>query len=281
MSPSFPAHGDGLAQMAAATPAYTECTIDIALRHVFAITLLGSSRNVALAQTCAEERLPCVFTPAVSKDVLDPAQLAKISHSAPTLLGARSSIIQHNLTAGEFALSLSHRNVYDTIILNQIPCAIVFESDAALVRGFAMQLRSLHLPAELDLLKLESCNRATGARGSSASATPTMTTRLARGQGFGWGAAAYLVTARGARLLRALQTPVWLQADAAFRVLDPRNNRHLNEALAALAANPGRWNVTNPGLRPIEIFHSVPFLAWQRYACGESIEREGAAVVWG
>ena len=60
-------------------------------------------------------------------------------------------------TAGEFSLALAHRSVYDSILLEGLPCALVFENDVVLARGFAPRLRRLSLPAGLDVLKLENC----------------------------------------------------------------------------------------------------------------------------
>ena len=37
-----------------------------------------------------------------------------------------------NLSAGDFACAMAHRNVYDRMMLNSLPCALVFENDIKL-----------------------------------------------------------------------------------------------------------------------------------------------------
>ena len=53
---------------------------------------------------------------------------------------------RHNLSAGEFGVSLAHRNAYDQVLLNALPCAIVLENDASLGVGFAQLLYELSVP---------------------------------------------------------------------------------------------------------------------------------------
>ena len=78
--------------------------------------------------------------------------------------------------------------------------AIVLENDAVLSSRFVRGLRSLPLPADLDLVKLEGCM-------SEAYQNPDVApdhVKLTEREG-GWCSAAYLVTFAGAALLRASQ----------------------------------------------------------------------------
>ena len=225
------------------------CSIQLALQHVLVITTLNSSRNQHMKNTCSNAAISCTMFPAMSKELVDLQKLRAASYAAPPLLRSTSTIPRHNLTAGEFALSITHRNAYDALLLNRWPCALILENDAAFRASFATQIQALYLPPTFDVIKLEACN-------SQQEAAQNIRVRLAHGQG-GWCTAAYMVSYQGAKLLRSLQTPVWLVSDGAFRVLDPRNNRHLEGTLNKTAA-------TTSGLRPIEIYHTVPPLAWQQ-----------------
>ena len=220
--------------------------------------------------------------PAVTKASVDvKAQFAIAMKDAPPVLPLRTTIIHSNLTAGELALALSHRNIYDAVLMNRLPCALVLESDAAFIDGFGERLRAMALPARFDVLKLEGCNGESAAHPAEASANATAPPfRAARGQG-GWCSAAYLLSWQGARLLRALQTPVWLQSDGAFRALDPLNNRQLDAALARMSSDP-KWNATlterfGGPLRAVRVFHTVPPMAWQRAGATERDKRRDEA----
>ena len=58
------------------------------------------------------------------------------------------------MTAVEFALSLSHCNLYDLVLLNRLSCAMLLDHDGAFASHFATHVRSL-----FEVLKLELCNR--------------------------------------------------------------------------------------------------------------------------
>ena len=247
---------------------YMPCSTSLALQHTFVITTLESTRNADHMEACWSAGLGCIEFPAVAKDALDLPKLVSASYGATKLLPTASRIPRHNLSAGMYAVSLSHRNVYDAILMNQWPCALIFENDAAFRKDFVPRFRSLSLPQAFDVLKLEYC----GFESDVVDAQP----RVMHGQG-GWCSAAYLITMDGAKLLRSLQTPVWLQSDGAFRVLDYRNNRALNATLERLAADgheqAGHKRYTSQ-LRPIRIYHVVPPLVWQRGAWSFS-EKDG------
>jgi hypothetical protein len=134
--------------------------------------------------------------------------------------------------------------------LNQVPCALVLENDAVLSSSFTTRLRSVQLPTQFDVIKLEGCNKP---QPHGAKSVPKVTS----GQG-GWCSAAYLVSLEGAQLLRKLQTPIWLAADGAFRFADISYNRNKNLG-GVLARN---------GARFIRVFHVVPLLAWQHAEFG-------------
>ena len=64
------------------------------------------------------------------------------------------------MTAVEFALSLSHRNLYDLVLLNRLSCAMILDNDGAFTSHFATHVRSLEMQwSQFEVLKLELCNR--------------------------------------------------------------------------------------------------------------------------
>jgi hypothetical protein len=154
-SPFDPIHG----VLDAAEPPSATCTAELALQHVFAITTLESSRNANLRHQCTQAGLRCRYVPAVRANELAVMRLREAVFKQVSRF-KRALWWTHPLnngTAGEFALALSHRNVFDAVILEQLPCAIVLENDAVLAPGFVPRLLSLQLPAVFDLGKLEGC----------------------------------------------------------------------------------------------------------------------------
>ena len=144
--------------------------------------------------------------------------------------------------------------MYDRVLLNELPCALVLENDAKLASAFAQRLHALSVPwEEVDLLKLGSCEIAPANHGAHATATPhdwvRRPLRLVAGSG-GWCTSGYIITQRAARIVRDVQTPVWTVADGALRLWD-------NSTRAAVRMRSG---ASPPALR---VRHTLPFVVTQ------------------
>ena len=151
------------------------------------------------------------------------------------------------LDHSEVGCALAHRNVYDRVVAESLPCALVLEDDATPTPDFVSALRGLHMPRDgfWDVIKLDNTANLSPDRGmagcvstpgptgvdlamasATASAMASMTTpRTERGGG----CVVYhgLHSLQGARTLRRLQEPLWLAADEVF-----------NEARAATVLEP-------------------------------------------
>jgi len=110
-----------------------------------------------------------------------------------------------------YALSLSHRSTYDVILQNNIPCATIFEDDIRLVEGFARAVRALSLH-NADLVQLETCGCKPKEDEREPRVAPVNQSEAV------FCAGAYIITRRGAQLMRAVQTPIRFVSDDAFNV---------------------------------------------------------------
>ena len=223
------------------------CTPAALTAHAFAIALRGSSRTDYIWHTLtATAGFPILLMPAVDKAEIDTPRLAAGAASFWERDGHKP------LTAGEFACSLSHRMIYDLILLNRWPCALIMESDVELGRRFKKRLAALPLERleqqRFDVLKLEYNN-------GPANWSDGAQQHVFEGRG-GSATAAYVVSHAGALLLRAVHTPVWMNADGA---MDSRHIEHVPNILRRLGRN-----------HTIQLFHANPPMAWQN----KSLARE-------
>ena len=207
-----------MARAAVLPPPATSCTADIAFSHVFAITSAVSLRNSHLKQQCAGEGLRCTLVPDVPKDLLDVTKLQRMARTStfPTMPYI-PSLPRYNLSAGDFACALAHRNVYDLIHMNSIPCALVLENDIKLTSHFEQHVRRLDVAWStsnaFDVLKLQRCvNSDKGPRPIALSRT----IKTMEGHG-GPCTSAYIITLEAARRVRRAQTPGMYP----FRLLSP------------------------------------------------------------
>lgn len=192
------------------------CSVETLLQNAYVISLPGRSTRITM-DGLQKHGIRSTIWPATSKDILDLERLR--SASRPVL--SRSG--HANITVKAFATALSHRSLHDFLIFNHIPCALVAEDDTDTLRDFVPRLSSLMraAPAEFDWIKLLHCS--TLGRGpvpSVASLPPPARTLARAGAGNTCGGAAYVVSFAGARLLRAVQSPVWINADGA---MDPQH----------------------------------------------------------
>lgn len=196
------------------------CTTEIALANVYAITSHDSvARNANLTAACEREQLKCTRIPGVDKRLLDIEALQREAEQTQVLLPEHKPLPRFNLSIGEYAVSLAHRNVLDIVLMNDIACAMVLENDATFAPSFKQRMQASSIPWDsIDVLKLGSC-------ASSANTMPQAAHRerapivVGAGSG-GWCATGYIVTRRGALVLREAQSPVWTVADGVFRLWD-------------------------------------------------------------
>ena len=243
----------------------TTCTAAQLLANVFVVTLPSSARNAAVSASCTQAGLRCVLGFGVEKATLDVAALRREAEAAAR---PGPDVPRASLSAGEFACSLAHRNVYDHLLLNQIACGVVLENDAILGSGFAALLGATPLPP-FDVLKLT--------LGTSFKPYDGVLRKLRAGGGApvvkdglgGWTTTAYAISLEGARRLRQLQTPVFTVSDGLLNFAAHQSPRHREAMRGAGEAPP-----------PLRASHLVPPLAWQADGrTGESEIGEHAADV--
>lgn len=132
------------------------CTYKIALRHIFVITMAGSRRNSHIRETFHNAGLhPQLFVGA-DRTLINIAEVRRQGAGMRAASHQKKQVI----SAGEVAIALSHRNVMDHVILNRLPCAIVFESDIGIHSDFKAKFVALGDQLQstaFDVLKLEYC----------------------------------------------------------------------------------------------------------------------------
>lgn len=112
----------------------TECTAAHLTENILVVTMLSSGeRNEQLSAMCRREGLRCVLGFGVDLNLIDLPRLQRESALASTSLprhNATTSMFEvRDMTAGEYACAAAHRNTYDHILMNGLPCAIVLEND--------------------------------------------------------------------------------------------------------------------------------------------------------
>ena len=230
----------------------SNCTPADALRNSFVITFVGSERDVDAAFAHQRGWRPQQF-PAVLSEWLD---FDSLSTAAWPLLRGH----HRKLALYEYTLALSHRQLYSLVLLNRLPCALVFESDVALVADFPRAVERLPglSSTAFDVIKLEYCPMARRLgpsplrRGERPAIVP--------GEG-GFCTAAYIVSRSGAETLHRAQAVPWMNADGIME------QRSIDRAANVSGTGPAR---------KLRVFHTVPHLAWQEdIDDGEKADRRG------
>ena len=225
------------------------CTVHALLSHVFVISLPGRSPRL-IHDFAGRGVRNVVLWPAITKDMLDLERLRAASHQR--LLQSSHA----NISVKAFATALSHRSLHDYVLMNQLPCVIIAEDDTDILGDFVPRLHSLieTAPLDFDWIKLLHCSEL--GRGplptSTVLSSLTLSTVARAGVGNACGGAAYILSLAGARLLRAVQTPVWMNADGS---MDPQHVRtskqrtprcyHSEPPLAYHSRSPRSSNVSS------------------------------------
>lgn len=155
------------------------------------------------------------------------------------------------LEAVEFAITMSHRQVYDYVLANSMPCALIFEDDIALHPTFSERLTAADFPADgtWDLIKFDYWE---GEGDDYYFEDRDGPLQLVRNDTKHTGSAGcYAVSLEGARYLRDMHTPIYMTADGALNPGPWQRHRELT----------GLSSSTLP-LRPL---YAAPLLAWQQY----------------
>jgi GR25 family glycosyltransferase involved in LPS biosynthesis len=146
---------------------------------------------------------------------------------------------------GHIALSRSHQMAYERVLEANLPCAMVFEDDAALGLDFKGRLERVapRLPERFHLVKLDYCDGRSPPGSVPTESTSTEELNVVWGQ-HGACAGSYIVSKEGAEMFIRGNTPIWMNADGA---LDPQHIRH----------SPAAY------MLPLLDFHLAPKLVWQ------------------
>ena len=193
------------------------CSAHVLLRHVFVISLPGRSPRL-IDDFAARGVHDAMLWPATTKDVLDLDRLRAASQHR--LLQSTHA----NISVKAFATALSHRSLHDYVLMNKMSCVLIAEDDTDILIDFVPRLGSLlqSAPSDFDWIKLLHCSElGRGPLPTTSDSLPRSTVARA-GVGNTCGGAAYVLSLAGARLLRAVQTPVWMNADGS---MDPQHVR--------------------------------------------------------
>lgn len=179
------------------------------------------------------------FWPAIDKDTLDYPAVIQAGEAI------RSRDGHKRLSAGEAALSLSHRAIYEHVLATEAPCALVFEDDVTLCESFSLLVKQLQRKLnDFDFVKLDYCKSGNYIlKGAPFPWDMYTSVGLKSGPG-GPCASAYIVSSRGAKLLAEANTPVWINADG---LMDEAHLAHTTIAQRL----------------PLHVFHTYPPLATQ------------------
>jgi len=112
----------------------------------------------------------------------------------------------NGLSLNEIACSLSHATVYDLIVENGDPVALIVEDDALFVTRRVSRFRLADIPADFDVVFLNAFLDREPPRGH-------IQGMIYDDSSFAGSAAAYIVSAQGARKLRNVSRPVIHAAD--------------------------------------------------------------------
>ena len=177
------------------------------LEHVFIISFWGSTRHENVNNLKQSFSNSIIFPAIKEYDVA-------IHHSEFYKMYKYSS---HPLiTNWEYSLALTHRNIYDLILLNNYSCALIFESDAHLHPKFHEVMNQIKIPENFDILKVEHCEKKF--RNSTLIKLKHQHRPCTAG---------YLISRTGANKLRFLNDPIWMNADG---IMD---NKHVESACRA------------------------------------------------
>jgi GR25 family glycosyltransferase involved in LPS biosynthesis len=225
------------------------CTPAIALKHMFAITDVGSARNSQLLRSfeLAGVGGNVTLIPAVMKRDIEGSPF--LHHQASLLRQGNFTEYKH-INNLEIAISLSHRNFHHMVLTNKWPCAIVFENDVALAPNFLERVRAATFPVAFDWIKMSTLVQQPTKESTDLS-YPVSVDGVPGGSRDAGGTAGYVVSTTGAALLAAVNTPIWMTADGAMW------RRHIASKSAHLQS------MGLLGLRPPQQLYMHPTMAWQ------------------
>ena len=185
-------------------------------RPAFVISLKGpegAERRAHFTAEAKREGLNFSFV-----DAITPADLPPCSEMATAAspfqqqrLGPQQREGQ-KMSPYEYSLSAGHKAIWDSLLVSDMPAALIFEDDVVLAPGFVEKASALQTPPleAFDVLKLEHCG--TESQLAAASDVPRLQERSSSCT------AGYVVTRRGARKLSRANTPIWACADC---IMDP------------------------------------------------------------
>lgn len=142
---------------------------------------------------------------------IDPEYLA--SHCDPTK--------KIWIAPAELAASFSHRKIWQKMLDEGLPCALIFEDDVYLSSYLPAFLEDIEPDCEgLDLIRIETRYRSIYLSAPMANRRDGM--RLHRPLSFEWGCAGYIITAAGARKLLAVEN--WFALPVDNMMFDPTSS---------------------------------------------------------
>ncbi|KAL1524873.1 hypothetical protein AB1Y20_019756 [Prymnesium parvum] len=247
--------------------AVAACTLDDLIANTFAITMFNSSRTQPVRERFLKEGIALRFIPGVngtemSMDEVHANQKMRLStliDQCKQYSAGKDSCDNINLDgfkAADLGCSMAHRNIFEEVSVNDVPCALVIEDDTIPVPHFKKKLQSLlsQLPPDFgtlpDTVKLDNTFEVLDAGGGHKIAgcahgpPPLKQNNITLAEGPGICTSGYILSKKAAAAYRTLQSPLWLGADQIF------NANFVQVVLGPL------------GLIP-RVFHSVPQLVWQ------------------
>jgi GR25 family glycosyltransferase involved in LPS biosynthesis len=193
--------------------------------EVFVINVAGAAgkkRRRHMQDELGKAGLGFTLWPAVrvGKDVTDEDYFKALAHGNHIL----NRTDHYQISLSEFALALSHRSLYDHLILSGKDSMLIMEDDLKLVPNFKQKLLAAlsSAPSDFDWLKLEcsdpSDENHTACAFAATSGVPGVEWKLQIPASLRSSTGAYVVSAKGARLLRCCNTPLWINSDGAMDI---------------------------------------------------------------
>jgi GR25 family glycosyltransferase involved in LPS biosynthesis len=195
----------------------------------------GEQRRNHVKKYFNEASMDYILYPAQDKD--------KIDRRDKTIY---KKFVHKDLSNGEIAVSMTHNALYKKLLSSNEKFMLIAEDDCTIKPSFKHYLNIVlnNLPYDFDIIKLEYIKNYTNGHNNKENldVPSDYNTRLYYSNDSYAGAAAYIVSRKGAEYILNLNEPIWLPADAVF---------------------DAKWHEFKNMERNLNVYYVSPQLAWQ------------------